>query len=216
MPHKILIVDDHLVVREGLKLLVGLNADFVTIGEAENGDEAVKLVEELNPDIILMDLYMPVMTGLEAIKEISLKHPTIPVIILTTYNEDKLMAEGMEYGAKGYLLKDTSPENLFRTLEAAIRGDTLINSDMMARIQAYRKVEEKQRINPKIYLSQKEIEVLEAVARGAKSKEIAFDLNISERTVKARLTDIYNKLGVSSRAEAAALAIQAGIISLQD
>lgn len=215
MPHKILIVDDHLVVREGLKLLVGLNADFVTIGEAENGDEAVKLVEELNPDIILMDLYMPVMKGLEAIKEISLKHPTIPVIILTTYNEDKLMAEGMEYGAKGYLLKDTSPENLFRTLEAAIRGDTLINSDMMARIQAYRKVEEKQRINPKIYLSQKEIEVLEAVARGAKSKEIAFDLNISERTVKARLTDIYNKLGVSSRAEAAALAIQAGIISLQ-
>lgn len=214
MPHKILIVDDHLVVREGLKLLVGLNADFETIGEAENGDEAVKLVGELNPDIILMDLYMPVMTGLEAIKEISLKHPTIPVIILTTYNEDKLMAEGMEYGAKGYLLKDTSPENLFRTLEAAIRGDTLINSDMMARIQAYKKAEEKQRINPKIYLSQKEIEVLEAVARGAKSKEIAFDLNISERTVKARLTDIYNKLGVSSRAEAAALAIQAGIISL--
>ncbi|MFS0560420.1 response regulator transcription factor [Terribacillus sp. 179-K 1B1 HS] len=216
MSHKILIVDDHLVVREGLKLLVDLNDDFETIGEAENGKEAVKLAGELTPDIILMDLYMPEMTGLEAIKEIKLKYPAIPVIILTTYNEDKLMAEGMEYGAKGYLLKDTSPENLFRTLDAAIRGDTLINSDMMARIQAYKKVEEKQRINPKIYLSGKEIEVLEAVARGAKSKEIAIDLNISERTVKARLTDIYNKLGVSSRAEAAALAIRSGIISLHD
>ena len=216
MPHKILIVDDHLVVREGLKLLVGLNPAFETVGEAENGREAVELTGELNPDVILMDLYMPVMTGLEAIKEISEKHPTIPVIILTTYNEDKLMAEGMEFGAKGYLLKDTSPENMFRTLDAAIRGDTLISSEMMNRIQAYKKEEEKQRVNPKIYLSSKEIAVLEAVARGAKSKGIAIDLKISERTVKARLTDIYNKLGVSSRAEAAALAIQAGIITLQD
>ncbi|SNZ15503.1 two component transcriptional regulator, LuxR family [Terribacillus aidingensis] len=216
MPHKILIVDDHLVVREGLKLLVGLNPEFVTAGEAENGREAVELAGELNPDVILMDLYMPVMTGLEAIKEISEKHPSIPVIILTTYNEDKLMAEGMEYGAKGYLLKDTSPENMFRTLDAAIRGDTLISSEMMTRIQSYKKEEEKQRVKPKIYLSSKEIDVLEAVARGAKSKEIAIDLKISERTVKARLTDIYNKLGVSSRAEAAALAIQTGIITLQD
>lgn len=216
MPHKILIVDDHLVVREGLKLLVGLNPDFVVAGEAEDGREAVELTGELNPDVILMDLYMPVMTGLDAIKEISEKHPAIPVIILTTYNEDKLMAEGMEFGAKGYLLKDTSPDNLFRTLDAAIRGDTLINSEMMTRIQAYKREEEKQRVHPKIYLSRKEIDVLEAVARGAKSKEIAIDLKISERTVKARLTDIYNKLGVSSRAEAAALAIQAGIISLQD
>ncbi|PAF34354.1 DNA-binding response regulator [Terribacillus saccharophilus] len=216
MPHKILIVDDHLVVREGLKLLVGLNPEFVVAGEAENGREAVELTGELNPDVILMDLYMPVMTGLDAIKEISERHPAIPVIILTTYNEDKLMAEGMEFGAKGYLLKDTSPDNLFRTLDAAIRGDTLINSEMMTRIQAYKREEEKQRVNPKIYLSRKEIDVLEAVARGAKSKEIAIDLKISERTVKARLTDIYNKLGVSSRAEAAALAIQAGIISLQD
>ena len=209
MPHKILIVDDHLVVREGLKLLIETNDDYETIGEAENGMEAIKLVEELKPDVVLMDLYMPVMSGLDAIKKLSISHPNLPIIILTTYNEDQLMAEGFDLGVKGYLLKDTSLESLFHSLRAALMGETLINSDMMDRIRNFKKQEQ-----AKVHLSHLEIITLQAVANGRKSKDIAADLGVSERTIKSRLTTIFNKLAVDSRAEAVAVAMHAGFITL--
>ena len=118
--YKVLIADDHLVVREGLKLLIETNDHYTITGEAENGKTAVRLAEELKPDVILMDLYMPEMSGLEAIKQIK-EHSDVPIIILTTYNEDHLMIEGIESGANGYLLKDTSSETLFHTMDAAVR-----------------------------------------------------------------------------------------------
>ncbi|MCY8105888.1 response regulator transcription factor [Bacillus mojavensis] len=210
--NKVLIVDDHLVVREGLKLLIETNDNYTIIGEAENGKKAVHLTDELKPDIILMDLYMPKMSGLEAIKQIKEKH-NIPIIILTTYNEDHLMIEGIELGAKGYLLKDTSSETLFHTMDAALRGEVLLQPDILKRFQEIQ-FERMKKPSSDTQLTEKEIVVLKAIAKGLKSKAIAFDLGISERTVKSRLTSIYNKLGADSRTEAVTIAMKRGILTL--
>ncbi|MGV3273412.1 response regulator [Bacillus sp. CIS52] len=208
--YKVLIADDHLVVREGLKLLIETNDHYTITGEAENGKTAVRLAEELKPDVILMDLYMPEMSGLEAIKQIK-EHSDVPIIILTTYNEDHLMIEGIESGANGYLLKDTSSETLFHTMDAAVRGEVLLQPDIL---QRFRKMKMERANANETQLTDKEIIVLQAVAKGHKSKAIAFDLGISERTVKARLTSIYNKLGADSRTEAVTIAMQKGILKL--
>ncbi|MFB1099651.1 response regulator [Terribacillus sp. JSM ZJ617] len=212
MTYKVLIADDHVVVREGLKLLIETNENYKTIGEAGHGAEAIQLVNDLEPDIILMDLYMPVMSGMEAIRKLSVTHPKVPIIILTTYNEDQLLAEGFALGAKGYLLKDTSLQSLFHSMDAAMNGETLIGEDMMKRIRDYQ--EKRQHIKEKVQLSRMEIIILQAVARGTTSKDIAFDMGVSERTVKSRLTAIFNKLGVDSRTEAVAVAIESGLIHL--
>ena len=212
MTYKVLIADDHVVVREGLKLLIETNENYKTIGEAGHGAEAIQLVNDLEPDIILMDLYMPVMSGMEAIRKLSVSHPKLPIIILTTYNEDQLLAEGFALGAKGYLLKDTSLQSLFHSMDAAMNGETLIGEDMMKRIRNYQ--EKRQHIKEKVQLSRMEIIILQAVARGTTSKDIAFDMGVSERTVKSRLTAIFNKLGVDSRTEAVAVAIESGLIHL--
>lgn len=212
MTYKVLIADDHVVVREGLKLLIETNENYKTIGEAGHGAEAIQLVIDLEPDIILMDLYMPVMSGMEAIRKLSVTHPKLPIIILTTYNEDQLLAEGFALGAKGYLLKDTSLQSLFHSMDAAMKGETLIGEDMMKRIRDYQ--EKRQHIKEKVQLSRMEIIILQAVARGTTSKDIAFDMGVSERTVKSRLTAIFNKLGVDSRTEAVAVAIESGLIHL--
>ncbi|KKB73059.1 MULTISPECIES: response regulator [Bacillus] len=215
MRYKVLVVDDHFVVREGLKLILETSEDYEVCGEADGGEAALRLASELNPDVILMDLNMPKMSGLEAIKRLRDRDPGIPIIILTTYNEDDLMVQGLALGAKGYLLKDTSRENLFRTIESAIRGETLLQPEITDRIFAGKISESLSENNSvKAILTEKELFVLRSVAHGAKNKEIAFDLGISERTVKAYLTNIYNKLGVSSRSEAVAVAIERRILHL--
>ncbi|MES5266750.1 response regulator transcription factor [Priestia megaterium] len=214
MQHRILIVDDHLVVREGLKLLIETSDKYVIVGEAENGRIAIDLVEKLKPDVILMDLYMPVMSGLEAITELRRTNPEIPIVILTTYNEDQLMMKGIEAGAKGYLLKDTGVENLFESIDSAIRGEALLQPEITERIQNYKTKLLKEKSKSKVMLTPREMTILQAIARGSTSKEIAYDIGIAERTVKSKLTSIYNKLGVDSRTEAVVVAIQSGIIHL--
>ncbi|MGW9623405.1 response regulator [Paenibacillus terrae] len=216
MKFKILIVDDHWVVREGLKLVLETNDSYEVVGEAEEGATALTLIEELQPDVILMDLYMPQMSGLETMKALKERQNETPVIILTTYNEDDLMIQGLSLGAKGYLLKDTSRENLFRTIESALRGETLLQPEITARVFAKtskREVKSEQHEDTSI-LTEKERIILQSVARGLRSKEIAFDMGISERTVKAHLTNIYNKLGVDSRSEAVAVSLERGILHL--
>ncbi|AUO07120.1 chemotaxis protein CheY [Paenibacillus jamilae] len=216
MKYKILIVDDHWVVREGLKLVLETNDSYEVIGEAGEGATALKLIEELQPDVILLDLYMPQMSGLETMKALREKQNETPVIILTTYNEDDLMIKGLSLGAKGYLLKDTSRENLFRTIESALRGETLLQPEITARVfAATNKKEAKlESRESSLVLTDKERHILKSVAHGFKSKEIAFDMGISERTVKAHLTNIYNKLGVDSRSEAVAVSLERGILQL--
>ncbi|MEK3758274.1 response regulator transcription factor [Paenibacillus sp. FSL P4-0338] len=214
--YKILIVDDHMVVREGLKMILETDDHFEIAGEAENGQAALRLIDELSPDVVLLDLNMPVMSGEETLQALKARHSEIPVIILTTYNEDGLMINALALGAKGYLLKDTSRDELFRTIESAIRGSTLLQADILTKVFAAKersKIAGARDTEP-VNLTDKELLILQLVARGFKSKEIAFDMGVTERTIKSHLTNIYSKLGVESRAQAVATAIEQGILHI--
>lgn len=209
---RVLIVDDHLVVREGLQLILSLEADIAVVGEAADGATAVRLAGELQPDVVLMDLRMPGMDGLEAIGHMRAQWPEIAIIILTTYNEDALLRQGLQAGARSFLLKDTDRETLFRTIRAAARGETLLQPEILQRALHPQPAERGATAVADETLTEREIMVLTAVARGDRNKEIAQQLGVAERTVKAHLTNIYNKLGVESRAEAIAVAMQRGIL----
>jgi two-component system, NarL family, response regulator YdfI len=213
---RVVVVDDHLVVREGLRMMLEIVGEgFTLLGDAADGASALHIIEELQPDVVLMDLRMPGMDGLEAITQIRERWPHIAVVILTTYNEDDLMLRGLQAGACGYLLKDTDSETLFHAIRAAARGDMLLQPAIMARILARTAdVPHPTRSGSQAdELTEREREVLQAVARGERSKEIAFRLGISLRTVGTHLTSIYAKLGVDSRASAVAVGIERGLLS---
>lgn len=211
---KIFLVDDHFVVREGLKLIFETEEEFEVIGDAQDGKEALEKLNQIIPDVILMDLSMPNMSGIDVIKVLNKKGNTIPIIILTTFNEDALVKKGISLGAKGYLLKDCTRHELIRTVEAAIRGEILLKPEISKVVLGLKeKNEEKEKAD--FGLTERELFVLQAIVRGCKSKEIAIDMGISERTVKAYLTNIYNKLNVNSRSEAVAVAIRNGIVHNQ-
>ena len=211
-PIRILVADDHLIIRQGLRLILETQEGFEMVGEAADGAEAVRLCGELRPDVILMDLRMPGMDGLTAIERLQEKQPQAAVVILTTFNEDDLMMRGLRLGAKGYLLKDTDRETLFNTIRAAARGETLLRPEILARALALAERGGSPTSSQSI-LTGRELEVLQGVAKGERSKEIALRLGISERTVKAHLESIYNRLGVDSRASAIAVASQRGLIN---
>jgi len=212
-PIRILIADDHLIVREGLRLIMDTESSIELVGEASNGAEAVELASELQPEVILMDLRMPRVDGLSAIKQLQIDQPDIAIVILTTFNEDKLMREGLQAGARGFLLKDTDRKTLFNTIRAATRGETLLQPEILKQILSSPPA---QKSSPdggiKTDLTEREVEVLRSVARGQTSKEIAYHLGITERTIKAHLTSIYNKFGVESRAAAVSEGMKRGIL----
>jgi NarL family two-component system response regulator YdfI len=203
------------VVRDGLRLILESEDDFEVVGEAANGAEAVRLCSDLNPQVVLMDLHMPGMDGLTAIKHIRQQQPNVNIVILTTYNEDALMLDGLRSGARSYLLKDTKRQVLFDTLRAAARGESLLSQDVIAKVVAQSggvTAPAPKAPAGEIALTDREQEVLIGVARGERSKEIAARLGITERTVKAHLASIYNKFGVDSRAAAIAVASQRGLL----
>jgi NarL family two-component system response regulator YdfI len=207
---RILIVDDHMIVRQGLKLIFETEDTIEVVGEAENGRMGIRLTRELNPDIILMDLQMPELDGLSAVTKILSERPDQRIIILTTFNEDDLMYQCLQAGAKGFLLKDTGREALMNTIRAAMRGETLLSPEVIQKLLAY---SGKPAVsNQKHNLSNRELEVLRAAAQGGTNQQIALKLDISERTVRAHLTSVYNKLGVSSRGAAIAHAAQMGLL----
>ncbi len=208
---RILVADDHLIIRQGLRLILETQSGFDLVGEAADGAEAIRLCAELKPEVVLMDLRMPGMDGLTAIERLRVEQPGIAVVILTTFNEDDLMMRGLRAGAKGYLLKDTDRETLFNTIRAAKRGETLLKPEILARVLS-KAGDASTSTHSQTDLTGRELEVLEAVAHGERSKEIAIRLGISERTVKAHLASIYNRLGVDSRAAAIAVAAQKGLL----
>ena len=208
---RILIADDHLIIRQGLRLIFETEEGFELVGEAADGADALRLCRELHPDVVLMDLRMPGMDGLTAIGFLQNELPEISVVILTTFNEDDLMLRGLRAGARGYLLKDVDRQTLFDTIRAAVRGEMLLRPEMLGRLLTRIEAEPEGRApSTALELTGREYEVLSAVARGERSKEIALHLGISERTVKAHLASIYNKLGVDSRAAAISAAMQRG------
>ncbi|MDF2925700.1 MAG: chemotaxis protein CheY [Paenibacillaceae bacterium] len=206
MSRKVMIVDDHIYIREGLKLILETNQSYEVVGEAEDGAAAIQLLESVKPDVILMDLNMPRMSGLEAIQAMKDRQWDIPVVI---------MNRGLALGAKGYLLKDAGSEPLFRTLESVLRGETLLQPAVMERVLRVKQSQENtSQAKAETVLTDRECYILQAIARGSRNKEIASDMGISERTVKAYLTNIYNKLGVDTRSEAVAIALDRGIVHL--
>jgi two-component system, NarL family, response regulator YdfI len=210
-PIRVLITDDHLIVREGLRLILETTEGIDIVGEASDGAECLRLVTELKPDVILMDLQMPRMDGITAIGHLRREHPEIAIVILTTFNEDDLMIHGLQAGARGYLLKDTNRENLLDTIQAAAKGETLLKPEILARVLSAKSAPTSGSQTNSV-LTERELEVLQAAARGERNKEIAYKLGITERTVKAHLASIYQKFNVDSRAAAVAVAAQKGLL----
>lgn len=210
---RVLVVDDHLIVREGLSLILETADGMELVGEAADGAAAVRLCRELAPDVVLMDLRMPGMDGLTAIGLIRQQMPGVAMIILTTYDEDDLMVRGLQAGARGFLLKDTDRATLLDAIRAAARGQTMLSPDVMQRVLAHTATAPSATaVGGPLDLTERELEVLLAAAQGLRNKEIARDLSITERTVKAHLTSVYNKFGVDSRAAAIAVAAQRGLL----
>lgn len=208
MTIKIIIADDHPVVRSGLRALISSQSDFKVIDEANNGEEAVNLAVSLNPDLILMDLQMPVLDGLGAIKQIRDKLPKANILVLTTYETDADILPALEAGAIGYLLKDTPPEQLFQAVRNAASGE------MTLAPRVAEKVTQHLTNSSKNTLSRREIEVLELASQGNSNKAIAKNLFITEATVKSHFVHIFSKLGVADRTAAVTEAVKKKIISI--
>ena len=205
---RLLIADDHPVVRAGLRGILDNQPDFEVVGEAADGAEAVALTGRLLPHVVLMDLRMPKMGGVEAIGRIKADHPGVHVLVLTTYDSDADILPAIETGATGYLLKDTPREELFEAIRAAAQGRPLLAPAVAARLM------ERMRGPAEETLSSREIEVLALVAKGANNREVAGQLFISEATVKTHLLHIYSKLGVADRTAAVTTALERGILRL--
>lgn len=214
-PIRILVADDHLIVREGLRLILETDEEMQLIGEAVNGKEAVEFASQLNPDVLLMDLRMPVLDGLSAIEIIRRQQPGIAIVILTNFNEDEMMVKGLSAGARGFLLKDTDRATLLNSIRAAARGETLLKPEIIARLMALTTptITQVRATISGTSLTVRELEVLRSIARGERSKEIALALGISERTVKAHVASIFSRLGVDSRGAAIAEAARLGLLS---
>ena len=213
---KVLIVDDHTVVRDGLTAVLGRADDFTVVGEAQNGLEAVERALELRPDVVLMDLRMPEMDGVAAMRRIGEEAPEVRFIVLTTYDNDEYIFNAIEAGARGYLLKDVSREELFQAVRAVHRGESLIQPAVAARVldRFAQLSRQASKGATRGMLSERELKVLESMAQGSANKEIAASLSISESTVKTHVANIFSKLDVSGRTEAVTQALQRGIIKI--
>ena len=210
---RILIVDDHPVVREGIGSMLKKEADFKVVGEACNGLEAIEKARELSPAVVLMDLRMPEMDGVEAISRIKAEKPEIKFIILTTYSDDEYIFKGIAAGARAYLLKDAPRDELFKAIRMVSRGESLIQPVVASRVLD--KLAELSRKTPAgDTLSDREIEVLRLMAGGESNKDIAGHLSITQSTVKTHITSIFQKLNVTTRTEAVTNALKKGIIQL--
>ena len=213
---RILIVDDHEMVRDGLSVMMDREDDFTVVGEAKNGLEAVEQARSLRPDVILMDLRMPEMDGVEAMRQIRAEQDDIKFLVLTTFDTDEYIFDAIEAGAKGYLLKDTSREELFRAVRTVNRGESMIEPGVVARLlDRLTNLSRQAAQGPDhLALSERELEVLQLMARGSANKQIAGDLSITESTVKTHVANIFQKLEVNDRTGAVTRAMQKGIIKL--
>lgn len=208
MPIRVLLADDHSVVRQGLRMFLALDSELEVVAEAANGAEAVRLANELKPDVVLMDLLMPEMDGIEATATIRRQLPDTEVIALTSVLEDEKMFGAIRAGAIGYLLKDTEADELCRAIKAAAAGQVQLSPQAAARLmREVRPPDSPDELTPR------ETEVLRLLARGLANKEIARDLSIGEKTVKTHVSNILSKLGVLSRTQAALYAVRAGLVS---
>jgi NarL family two-component system response regulator LiaR len=209
---RVLIVDDHEVVREGLRTFLELQEGLEVVGEAGDGEEAVKEARRLAPDVILMDLVMPKLDGVGAMQALRHRVPDARVIVLTSFLEDDRLLPAIEAGAAGYLLKNVQPSELARAIRAAARGEAIIDPPAAARLVRALTKNSTQRAAEPERLTRREQEVLELIAGGRSNKRIALELGISEKTVKTHVGHVLGKLGVSDRTQAALKAVRDGLL----
>ncbi len=206
MKIRVLVADDHLVVLKGLTFFLGTQPDFELVGEARDGKEAVEKVDELRPDVVLMDLVMPVVDGVEATARIRQRHPEVRVVVLTSFADFDHILPALQAGAVGYLLKDVQPDQLAEAIRGAYNGNVQLSPDISANLMEHVASLSIPPGHPPAgleRLTRREQEVLGAVAKGMSNKEIAVLLRISEKTVKSHMTRVLGKLGVSDRTQAA-------------
>jgi NarL family two-component system response regulator LiaR len=212
---RVLIADDHAIVRKGLCALLATEPDIEVIGEAQDGHEVIAEAQELRPDVILMDLVMPRMDGLEATRHITAHQPEVGVLVLTSFASDDKVFPAIQAGARGYLLKDSGPEELVQAIQQVYRGESSLHPTIARRLLqelAY-PLESASGTNP---LTERELQVLRLVAQGWSNQEIADRLAISEATVRTHVSNILSKLKLCSRTQAALYALREGLASLHD
>ncbi len=213
----VLIADDQAIVRKGIRALLATEADVKVVGEAENGAEAISEMERLIPDVILMDLEMPKMDGIEAIRRITANHPKARILVLTSFATDDKVFPAIKAGALGYLLKDSSPEELVQAVHQVYRGESSLHPTIARKVlQELSRPPEPRQLPTADPLTEREVEVLRLVARGLNNQRIADQLVISEATVRTHVSNILSKLHLASRTQAALYALQTGLASLDD
>lgn len=214
---RILVVDDHTLVREGFARMLELSPELQVLGQAASAKDALEMVKTLQPDIVLMDINMPGMNGIEATRIIKNEYPDVEVIILSMYDEEQYVLESVKAGATGYVLKEISPEDLLRAVKTVHNGGSMIQPSLARKVlkefaHLARESPAPGRATLLRELSEREVEVLQYVADGKSNREIADTLTISEKTVKAHLRSIFRKLEVSDRAQAVAYAMRKGLV----
>ncbi|MDD5701860.1 MAG: response regulator transcription factor [Dehalococcoidales bacterium] len=209
---RILIADDHPVVREGLSSMLNKQPDFQVVGEAENGQDAIDQALKLKPDVVLLDLRMPVVDGVEAMRKIKEQDQDIKYVVLTTYDSDEYIFQGIEAGATAYLLKDSPREELFKAIRSVMQGESLIQPSIASKVLD-RFVKISREIREPSGFSNREIEVMGLMAKGLSNKDIADSLFLSESTVKTHIQNIFHRLKVKDRTEAVMVAIKKGLIA---
>ncbi|PDY46239.1 response regulator [Bacillus pseudomycoides] len=215
MKIKVLLVDDHTVVLKGLAFFLSTQEDLELVGEANNGKEALKKVGEAQPDIVLMDLYMPEMDGIEATSCIKKEYPNVKVLVLTSFSDQAHVLPALKAGASGYILKDVEPDQLVEAIRSAYKGNIQLHPDIASALLSQTLPQEEKQESSNIHvnvLTARENEVLQLLAKGMSNKEIASVLVITEKTVKAHVSSILGKLNLSDRTQAALYAVKNGIV----
>jgi DNA-binding NarL/FixJ family response regulator len=210
------VVEDHAVVRQSLHVMLDMDPDVVVVGEATNGEEAIARVRELHPDLVLMDVRMEGMDGVEATRRLRDIAPGVAVLILTGFGEDEILLRAVEAGAHGFLVKDASASEVIEAIRRVASGESLVTPALLRRLLLEFSQRQRETRGPPSDLTARELQVLKALGRGMSNEEIARELVISERTVKTHLSRIFGKLQVSGRAQAMLYAIRHGLVELEN
>ena len=212
---RVAIADDQRLFAHGLARIIGVQPDMEVVGEVHTGEEAVSLCLEVEPDVVLMDLSMPVMDGVSATRRILSLSPRTRVLILTVHTDDAHVFQGIKAGAQGYILKDCTPEDLTRAIRTVYAGDTIMAQDIAKKmLKTFEGIRSEAEITPR--LTERELGVIKALARGKSNKEIALSLGISEKTVRNHASNIYKKLHIFDRTQAVIYAIRKGLVDVEE